>query len=182
MSVFRIGYVLLLLLFWQTSVFAVNNGESFPDVTLQDRASGENTTFNDTRQNDMAIVYIDFFNGGEPVDLEILAKVDGKAIFSDKPDGLKIKVFAVGSINSFPDEKRFPVLVDDSFSLPVLLDISLYPYVVTVDCQGAVIGQMHFEPPSQPGDPIQSKGLLESGKWKFIQESVQRSVKSGACK
>ena len=63
----------------------------------------------------MAIVYVDFFNGGESVDLEILAKVSGKSIYSDRPDGPKIKVFAIGSMNSYPDENRFPVFVDDAF-------------------------------------------------------------------
>lgn len=182
MLVYRVSLILMVLFLWQTPVFAVDNGTLFPDVTFQERVSGENATFYEMRQNDMAIVYIDFFNAGKPVDLDILAKISGRAIFSDRPDGQKIKVFAIGAINSYPDEDRFPVFIDDAFSAPDLLGISLYPYVLTVDCQGAVIGQMHFEPPSMPGDPIQTKGLVEEGKWRFIQESVQRAVSSGACK
>ena len=183
MSMVRISCMaVLFLMFWQAVTFASENGTLLPEMTLLDRASGEAVTFHSKRQNDMAIIYVDFFNGGEPVDLEILSKVSGRSIYSDRPDGPKITVFAIGSMNSYPDENRFPVFIDDAFSAPDLLGIDLYPYVLTVDCQGNIIGQMYFEPPSQPGDPLQTSGLLESGKWQFIQESVQRAVKSGACK
>lgn len=173
--------VTILLALVAESTFAATNGSLFPDVALQVRASTESTSFHTLRQNDMAIVYIDFFNAGEPSDAEILAKVNDRAIYQDRPDGPKIRVFAIGSMNSFQDEDRFPVLIDDAFSAPALLDINDYPYVVSVDCQGNIIGQLFFEPPSAPGEPIRSKGLLESGKWEFIQESVQRAVDSGAC-
>ena len=182
MFIVRICLMMVLLLgVLQSMAFAVDNGARFPDLTLLDRASGEAVDFHTARQNNMAIVYVDFFNGGEPIDLEILAKVTGKAIYSDRPDGAKIEVFAIGSMNSFPEETRFTVLVDDAFSLPGALGIDLYPYVLSIDCQGNVVGQIYFEPPSAPNDPIKTKGLLEQGKWQFIQESVQRAVKSGAC-
>ena len=182
MRLFQSGLLLILLLVsLQANAFGANNGEPFPPLSLQDRASGEALSFQAARQSDMAIVYIDFFNAGDPVDLEILAKVADRAIYKDRPDGPKIKVFAIGSMNAFEDENRFPVLVDDAFSAPDLLDLSLYPYVLSVDCQGKIIGQLYFEPPSAPGESIQTKGLLESGKWQFIQESVQRAVDSGAC-
>ena len=183
MSMVRISFIaLLFLMFWQFVASASENGTMSPEMTLVERASDESVTFHSVRQSDLAIVYVDYFNGGEPVDLDILEKVSGRSIFSDRPDGPKITVFAIGSMNSYPDENRFPVYIDDSFSAPDLLGIDLYPYVLTVDCQGNIIGQMHFEPPSQPGDPLQTSGLLESGKWSFIQESIQRAVKSGACK
>ncbi len=172
---------LLLLLGWQSTALAVDNGAKFPDLNLLDRASGESVDFHAVRQNNMAIVYVDFFNSGAPIDLDILAKVAGKALYSDRPDGTKIEIFAIGSMNSYQDETRFTVLIDDAFSLPNLLDIDLYPYVLTIDCQGNIIGQLYFEPPSAPGDPIKTRGLLESGKWQFIKESVQRAAKSGTC-
>ncbi len=182
MSFARVCFMAVLLLWgWQSVVFAVDNGMKFPDLALLDRTTGEPIGFHAARQNNMAIVYVDFFNGGEPIDLDILAKVTGKALYSDRQDGAKIEVFAIGSMNSYQDETRFTVLVDDSFNLPGLLGIDLYPYVLTVDCQGNIVGQLYFEPPSAPGDPIKTRGLIESGKWQFIKESVQRAAKSGAC-
>lgn len=183
MSVLRVLFSLVaLLLLWSPQGFAVNNGSRFPDLTLLERSSGETVSFQTARQGNLAIIYVDYFNGGEAVDLSILARVTDKAIYKDRPDGPKIKVFTIGSMNTFPGESRFPILVDDAFAVPDRLGITAYPYVITVDCQGNVIGQLHFEPASDPADPIKSKGLLEPGKWQFIQGSIQRAVKSGACR
>lgn len=182
MSIVRIGCLIaVILVCMQATVSAVNNGDRFPDLTLPERVTGNLVDFHSARQNNMAIVYVDFFGSGSLDDLALLAKISDETIYQNRPDGSKIKVFAIGSMNSFLGEDRFTVLDDDSFSVPDLLAISSFPYMLTIDCQGNVIGQIYFEPPSDPGDPNITSGLSDAGKGQFIQESVQRAVKSGAC-